>query len=175
MFTRGSSVFGRLATPPTSVGFVRSRGCRAARGLAAVLAPKPPSSLTRNTGSPTDEFTGKGRMSFTSLRRLKRVWNPGTRERQRLVSFHRFFGHPASSPTPFRREPSKLETSQDSGGDMSGRANAPLLSATPRNVAFARKNPLIRVQRQDVRVGNRNGDRQTGSWPTNHVSDIILR
>ena len=34
----------------------RSRGLRAARGLTAVLAPTPPSSLTRHTGSPTKQL-----------------------------------------------------------------------------------------------------------------------
>jgi hypothetical protein len=55
-WTRVLSVSGRKATPPTSVGFMARAVLRFARGARQ----KPPSSLTRNTGSPTDVFNDKG-------------------------------------------------------------------------------------------------------------------
>lgn len=64
---RVSSLFPPLSPSPNSVGFCP-------QGLAGCAWPigharqKPPSSLTRHTGSPTDGFTPKGQaMSFTVL------------------------------------------------------------------------------------------------------------
>ena len=61
--------------------------------------------------------------------------------RQRLVSFHRFSGNPASSPTPFRREPSKLETPR-LWLETSGRAGTGFRKAETRPRSL---DPLIRV------------------------------
>jgi hypothetical protein len=50
VFTGVSSTFPQSLTPPTSVGFMARAVLRFARGARQ----KPPSSLTRNTGSPTE-------------------------------------------------------------------------------------------------------------------------
>jgi hypothetical protein len=114
-------VISRCAPSPTSVGFMAraspSSGCRARQ--------KPPSSLTRETGSPTDGFrrvkdenvlnertgkTGLARerdrpLAPTGLDGLEQV-APRAAHRQRLESFLHRSGMPAYAPvTPFGSTP----------------------------------------------------------------------
>ena len=101
-------MFGRLVTPPTSVGLRPLTRASAARGLGGRARRKPPSSLTRNTGSPTDVFNDKGHhcpLRFGRVQTGKRVWDPLSRERQRLGSV--FAVRSPSSPPfyPVRRDP----------------------------------------------------------------------
>src|ERR1035437_232741 len=67
------------------------------------------------------------------------------RERQRLVSFRRFSGNPASPPHPFGGSPPSPKHPKTLAWNERASQYAITLRFTPRNAAFARKDPLKRV------------------------------
>jgi hypothetical protein len=117
-----------------------------------MLAQKPPSSLTLQTGTPTDGLQVKDRLSFNEFttgtdglhglarerERPPRAWTGSKGSRQRLVSFLHRSGIPPHPRFPIRRDTLRLETSQDFGlwNERAGQCQA-----------FARTDPLIRVIR----------------------------
>ena len=107
LFTEGSLVIGRLATPPTSVGFAAHAAGRLRAGYRP-CSPKTP--LIVNGFRPAHAGAPKT-CELSSL-----SWA------SHLI------------PRPFRREPWKLETSQDFGLRVSRQANVPFVSALLRGM-----------------------------------------
>ena len=128
---------------------MRLTGCARPSGRAR---PKPPSSLTLQTSTPTDGF-----IPLKDKGVLERIWTgyTGWHESetlpwpetgltgasQRRGSYRRLSGKPASSPHPFGGSPSKRETFHDFGLEGAG---GPMLGIRPQEPAQTGLNGLWR-------------------------------
>jgi hypothetical protein len=148
----------------------------AACGLRVASRPCSPKNLPHRSreNEYTDGRVGrvKDTMSLNEFTRVKRVQARWSGSGQRLVSFIAFSGIPPHSPHPFDGSPPSSKHPKTSAGGMSGRANAPLPSASlqemPHPPAQTRSYGFIRVKETNY-----------GVWPirvtryrsTRHSSD----